>query len=91
QWGAINLPRVGDEVLVDFLGGDPDKPSVIGRLYNGLSLPPAFRGVGSLPGNRVLAGVRSKEIQGQRYNQLRLDDTPRQISAQLASQHGQSE
>ncbi|MGC8164996.1 phage baseplate assembly protein V, partial [Salmonella enterica] len=41
QWGAINLPRVGDEVLVDFLGGDPDKPIVIGRLYNGLSLPPA--------------------------------------------------
>jgi len=91
QWGAINLPRVGDEVLVDFLGGDPDKPIVIGRLYNGLSLPPAFSGVGSLPGNRFLAGVRSKEIQGQRYNQLRLDDTPRQISAQLASQHGQSE
>lgn len=91
QWGAVSLPRVGDEVLVDFLGGDPDKPVVIGRVYNGQSLPPAFSRVGSLPGNRFLAGIRSKEIQGQRYNQLRLDDTPRQISAQLASQHGQSE
>ncbi|WP_299534497.1 type VI secretion system Vgr family protein [uncultured Herbaspirillum sp.] len=91
QWGAIHLPRVGDEVLVDFLGGDPDKPIVIGRLFNGQSLPPAFSRVGSLPGNRFLAGIRSKEIQGQRYNQLRLDDTRHQISAQLASQHGQSE
>ncbi|AKN63773.1 type VI secretion system tip protein VgrG [Herbaspirillum seropedicae] len=91
QWGAISLPRVGDEVLVDFLGGDPDKPIVVGRVYNGQSLPPAFSRVGSLPGNRFLAGIKSKEIQGQRYNQLRLDDTPQQISAQLASQHGQSE
>ncbi|MBW9336817.1 type VI secretion system tip protein VgrG [Herbaspirillum sp. RU 5E] len=91
QWGAISLPRVGDEVLVDFFGGDPDKPIVIGRLYNGQSLPPAFSRVGSLPGNRFLAGLRSKEIQGHRYNQLRLDDTPRQISVQLASQHGHSE
>lgn len=90
RWGSIGLPRVGDEVLVDFLGGDPDKPVVVARVY-GAGRPPAFSHMGELPGNRFLAGIKSKEIKGGRYNQLRLDDTPGQISAQLASEHGYSE
>jgi len=88
--GGIHLPRVGDEVLVDFLGGDPDKPVVVGNVY-GKSLPPAFSRVGELPDNRFLAGIKSKEINGIRYNQLRFDDTPGQINAQLASEHGHSQ
>lgn len=91
HWGAISLPRVGDEVLVDFLGGDPDKPIVIGRVFGGTAAPPAFSHAGALPGNRFIAGIKSKEVQGMRYNQLRLDDTPGQISAQLASEHGHSQ
>ncbi|MGX9217449.1 type VI secretion system Vgr family protein [Massilia varians] len=91
QWGAITLPRVGDEVLVDFLGGDPDKPIVIGRVFGGRTPPPTFSHAGDLPGNRFLAGIKSKEVQGMRCNQLRLDDTPGQISAQLASEHGHSQ
>ncbi len=91
RWGAINLPRVGDEVLVDFLGGDPDKPIVVGRVFSGRATPPSFSHTGALPGNRFLAGIKSKEVQGMRYNQLRLDDTPGQISAQLASEHGHSQ
>jgi type VI secretion system secreted protein VgrG len=91
QWGSITLPRVGDEVLVDFLGGDPDKPIVVGRVYGGNAIPAAFSDTGGLPGNRFLAGIKSKEVQGVRYNQLRLDDTPGQISAQLASEHGHSQ
>lgn len=90
-WGAISLPRVGDEVLVDFLGGDPDKPIVIGRVFGGTAPPPSFSHTGDLPGNRFLAGIKSKEVQGIRCNQLRLDDTPGQISAQLASEHGHSQ
>jgi type VI secretion system secreted protein VgrG len=90
RWGSIHLPRVGDEVLVDFLGGDPDKPVVVGSVY-GKSLPPAFSHAGELPGNRFLAGIKSKEVNGIRYNQLRFDDTPGQISAQLASEHGHSQ
>ena len=58
--GNISLPRVGDEVIVDFLGGDPDKPIVIGRVHNGRKFPPTFSNTGSLPGNRFLAGIRSK-------------------------------
>lgn len=89
-WGSINLPRVGDEVLVDFVGGDPDKPVIVSRVY-GTARPPAFSQSGTLPGNRFLAGMKSKEINGVRANQLRLDDTTGQINAQLASEHGHSE
>ena len=78
-------------MLVEFLGGDPDKPIVVGRLYGGTAAPPSFSHASGLPGNRFLAGIKSKEVQGMRYNQLRLDDTPGQISAQLASEHGHSQ
>lgn len=91
QWGAITLPRVGDEVVVDFLGGDPDKPIIVAQVYGRTAQPPSFSHAGALPGNRYLAGIKSKEINGVRYNQLRLDDTSGQINAQLASQHGHSE
>jgi type VI secretion system secreted protein VgrG len=90
KWGSMHLPRVGDEVLVDFLGGDPDKPVVVGSMY-GRPLPPTFSHVGELPGNRFLAGIKSKEVKGMRYNQLRFDDTPGEISSQLASEHGHSQ
>lgn len=91
QYGAIALPRAGDECLVSFLGGDPDKPVIIGRVHGRNTPPPAFSHQGTLPGNRFLSGIRSREVKGQRYNQLRLDDTPGQISAQLASEHGHSQ
>lgn len=91
QWGTITLPRVGDEVIVDFLGGDPDKPIIVAQVYGAMAPPPSFSHTGKLPGNKHLAGIKSKEVQGVRYNQLRLDDTPGQINAQLSSQHGHSE
>lgn len=91
QWGTITLPRVGDEVIVDFLGGDPDKPIIVSRVYGGTAPPPSFSHTGALPGNKYLAGIKSKEVHGSRYNQLRLDDTPGQINAQLSSHHGHSE
>lgn len=90
HFGALGLPRPGTEVLLAFLGGDPDKPVIIGQLYNSLARPPQL-GLDNLPGNRYLTGIKSREIHGQRANQLRLDDTPEQISAQLASDHGHSE
>jgi type VI secretion system secreted protein VgrG len=40
NWGAVNIPRIGDEVIVAFLEGDPDRPIVIGRTYNGTHMPP---------------------------------------------------
>jgi type VI secretion system secreted protein VgrG len=89
--GALSLPRAGDECLVTFLGGDPDKPVITGRVHGGKTPPPNFSHTGSLPGNRFVSGIKSREVQGRRYNQLRLDDTPGQVSAQLASEHGHSQ
>src|SRR5471030_134012 len=91
QPGLRNLPRVGTEVLVAYLGGDPDKPVIVGQLYNSNGLPPGLNSVGGLPDSKYLTGIQSREGHGMRSNQLRLDDTPKQISAQLASAHGASE
>jgi type VI secretion system secreted protein VgrG len=82
---------VGTEVLVAFLGGDPDKPVVISQLFNQRAVPPALSRLGELPGNRYLSGARSREVGGQRGGQLRFDDTHAQISTQLASDHATSE
>ncbi len=91
HYGAISLPRAGDELLVVFLGGDPDKPVIVGRLHNAKRPPPAFSHTSILPGDKHLSGIVSKEGRGQRSNQLRMDDTPGQISAQLESEHGHSQ
>nr|WP_179676206.1 type VI secretion system Vgr family protein [Duganella sp. 1224] len=91
QCGTVGLPRIGTEVLVTFLGGDPDKPVIIAQLYNQDAAPAALSSAGKLPGNRYLSGIKSREINGGRANQLRLDDTEGEISAQLASDHGNTE
>jgi len=91
QCGTLGLPRIGSEVLIAFLGGDPDKPIIVGQLYNQQGMPPALSSAGQLPGNRYLSGIKSREIKGGRANQLRLDDTEGQISAQLASDHGNTQ
>jgi type VI secretion system secreted protein VgrG len=91
QCGARMLPPVGTEVMVDWAGGDPDKPVIVGQLYNAVAPPPAFRREGALPATRYQSGLRSREVKGHRGNQLRFDDTPAQISAQLASDHATTE
>ena len=97
QWGSdgagmgqLTLPRVGAEVLVAFMGGDPDKPVIVGQLFNGQGLPPALSSGGGLPGNRHLSGLQSAEIGGTRGNQLRFDDSRGEIGARLASDHAGS-
>lgn len=91
QCGTLTLPRVGTEVLVAFLGGDPDKPIIICQLFNGRALPPPLSDRANLPTTRFLSGMHSQEIGGTRSSQLRFDDTPGQISAQLASDAGASQ
>ena len=89
--GTLSLPRVGTEVLVAFVGGDPDKPIIISQLYNGGALPPRLSKRANLPMTRFLSGMHSKEVHGSRANQLRFDDTTGEISAQLASDDGASQ
>jgi type VI secretion system secreted protein VgrG len=89
--GTLGLPRVGTEVLVAFLGGDPDKPIIIGQLFNGGAYHPPLSSNANLPATRFLSGMRSQEIRGSRANQLRFDDETGEISAQLASDDGTSQ
>ncbi|WP_024304596.1 type VI secretion system Vgr family protein [Pseudogulbenkiania sp. MAI-1] len=90
-WGHQFIPRIGQEVLVDFIEGDIDRPVITGVLYNGSHPPPAFSGAGSLPANKTLSGIKSKEHQGGRYNELLFDDTPGEVRAKLSSEHGKTQ
>lgn len=87
-FGHQFLPRIGQEVLVDFIEGDIDRPVVRGVVYNGSHPPPDFSGAGRLPGNQTLSGIQSREHHGRGYNELLFDDTPQQVRARLASTHG---
>lgn len=69
-WGAVATPRIGQEVIVDFLEGDPDRPIITGRVYNGDNQPPF-----SFPAGAVISGVKSDTHKGSGYNQISLDDT----------------
>ncbi len=69
-WGELFIPRLGQEVLVRFLDGNPDQPVVVGAVYNGANLPPV-----SLPGSRTQSLVRSDSSPGGRgSNELRFED-----------------
>jgi len=72
QWGTLFIPRVGQEVLVDFLDGDPDRPIVTGRVYNGDAKPPY-----SLPDDATQSGIKSrssKEGTADNANEFRFED-----------------
>jgi type VI secretion system secreted protein VgrG len=87
--GLTSPPRVGSEVIVQWLDGNPDHPIVTGSVYNQSYMPPW-----KLPEQRALMGIRSRELTaeggntpGGRSNHLVLDDTQGQIQAQLKSDH----
>ncbi|MGI9565359.1 type VI secretion system tip protein VgrG, partial [Pseudomonas fulva] len=84
-WGHMAIPRIGQEVVVSFLNGDPDQPMITGRSYHVVNRTP-YR----LPEFKAVSPIRSKEHHGQRHNELRLDDTTGQISAALMSDHDHS-
>lgn len=89
---GVNMPlRAGMEVILDFMNGDPDKMFISGVMQGQLNMPATFSNTGGLPGNRYVSGIKSQEIKGGGFNQLRLDDTSSQVSAQLASTHAASE
>lgn len=70
--GMIFLPRIGDEVLVSFIQGDPNQPVIIGSLYNNTALPPY-----TLPGNNAVSTIRSTGVKNQptQVNEIKFDDT----------------
>ncbi|MDO3527195.1 type VI secretion system Vgr family protein [Ralstonia pseudosolanacearum] len=89
---GINLPlRAGMEVLVAFANGDPDRPYIATVLPGHNNMPAAFNDTGALPDNKHLSGIKTKEVDGSGFNQVAFDDTPGEISSQLASTHAASQ
>jgi type VI secretion system secreted protein VgrG len=71
-WGGMQIPRIGQEVVVSFLEGDPDRPLVTGRVYNADSMPPY-----PLPDGQTQSGIVSRSTKGgtsKTFNELRFDD-----------------
>jgi type VI secretion system secreted protein VgrG len=71
-WGAVWLPRIGQEVVVDFLEGDPDRPIIIGRVYNAEQTVPY-----GLPSNQTQSGFKSRSSKGggsDDFNEIRFED-----------------
>ncbi|HVR64887.1 MAG TPA: type VI secretion system tip protein TssI/VgrG [Polyangia bacterium] len=72
RWGSIHIPRMGQEVIVDFLEGDPDRPIITGRVYNADNMPPY-----DLPANQTQSGIKSRSSKGgapSNFNELRFED-----------------
>jgi type VI secretion system secreted protein VgrG len=72
NWGGIHIPRIGQEVIVDFLEGDPDRPIIVGRVYNGEQVPPY-----GLPANKTQSGIKSRSSKGgsgANFNEIRMED-----------------
>lgn len=72
-FGGIQIPRLNDEVVVDFINGDPDRPIIIGRVYNEANMPPW-----ALPANATQMGFysRTKDGASNQANALRFEDSP---------------
>ena len=91
HWGSQYIPRVGQEVIVDYVEDDIDRPIVTGVIHNGHQPNPWFSDAGSLPANRTLSGIKTKEFYGQQYGELLFDDTQNEIRVKLSSEHGKTQ
>ncbi len=70
-WGSVSIPRIGQEVVVDFLEGDPDQPIIIGRVYHAENMPPY-----GLPAGGVVSGLKTNSTKGGGgYNEMSMNDT----------------
>ena len=72
KWGSMHIPRMGQEVIVDFLEGDPDRPIITGRVYNGDNMPHY-----ALPANQTRSGWMSRSTKGgglDNFNEIRFED-----------------
>lgn len=90
-WGHQFIPRIGQEVVVDFIENDIDRPIVTGVVHNGSHPPPSFSGAGRLPANKTLSGIRTKEHHGGQYGELLFDDTTGEVRTKLSSEHGKTQ
>ena len=72
NWGFVAIPRIGHEVVVEFLEGDPDRPIIVGSVYNADNMPPY-----ALPDNKTQTGVKTRSSKGggsANFNEIRFED-----------------
>jgi type VI secretion system secreted protein VgrG len=85
-YGSVAIPRIGQEVIVDFLEGDPDQPIIVGRVYNAEQMPP-----NGLPGAGMVSGIRSNSTPGGGgYNAMMMDDTKGKEKITIHAQYDMS-
>ncbi len=88
NWGAVHIPRIGHEVIVDFLEGDPDRPIITGRVYNAEQMPPY-----ELPANMTQSGIKSRSTKGgsgENFNEIRFEDLKGQELLSIHAEKNQS-
>ncbi|MCD0460730.1 type VI secretion system Vgr family protein [Roseiconus lacunae] len=82
-FGAISIPRIGEEVVISFLEGDPDRPLITGRVYHAQNMPPF-----GLPDSKNISGVKTNSTKGGGgYNELIMDDTKSKELIRLHAQY----
>ena len=82
-FGGIDIPRIGEEVIIDFFEGDPDCPIITGRVYNGNNKPP-----NGLPGAGMVSGLKSNSTPGDDgYNKITMNDTTGKENITIHSQY----
>ena len=87
-WGMIDIPRQHEEVIVSFLDGDPDRPIITGRVYNGDNNPPfGLKGAGDNAKNKTRRGNTTKSYEADGFNEITMDDTAGEEQLRVHAQH----
>jgi len=81
-FGGIDIPRVGEEVVVSFLEGDLDRPLITGRVYHKESMPPF-----GLPGAKTVSGMKTQTYKGKGHNEMSMNDTPGKEKINIHAQY----
>ncbi|EKO3660429.1 type VI secretion system tip protein VgrG, partial [Vibrio metschnikovii] len=85
QYGFMAIPRIGHEVIVSFLHGDPDQPIITGRTYHATNIPPY-----PLPANKTRTVIRTETHQGEGFNEIRFEDQAGQEEIFIHAQKDQN-
>ena len=87
-WGMIDIPRQHEEVIVSFLDGDPDRPIITGRVYNGDNQPPfGLKGAGNNAKNKTRRGNSTKSYEADGFNEMTMDDTEGEEQIRIHAQY----
>jgi len=81
KWGAMQVPRIGQEVIIAFVEGNPDEPVIVGSVFNPETMPPYG------PGKGVISGLKSNTHKGKGYNEMSMDDTAGKEKITIHAQH----